>query len=57
MNAVNRGLELFLLFCVDPRTLSLSWYHWRHVFRSDSKNVSFRSLAMIDIQKRDVGNA
>lgn len=57
MKAVNRGLEFVLLFCVDPRTLSLSWYHWRQVLSRASKNVSFRSLAMIDMQNRDVGRA
>lgn len=37
MNAVNLGRAVFLTFCAGPRTLSRSWYHWRHVFNSASK--------------------
>lgn len=57
MNAVNRGRAKFLIFCGGPSTRSRSWYHCRHVFSSASRYVSLCSLAMIDMQKRDVGSA
>lgn len=57
MNAVKRGRAKFLIFCGEPKTLSRSWYHCRHVLSMASKNVSFCSFAMIAIQTRDAGNA
>lgn len=43
--------------CSRLLTFSRSWYHCRQIFRSASKNVSFRSLAIIAIQSRETGSA
>uniref|UniRef100_A0A182IQQ8 Uncharacterized protein n=1 Tax=Anopheles atroparvus TaxID=41427 RepID=A0A182IQQ8_ANOAO len=56
MNEVKRGRDGFFAFCIRPSTLSRSWYHWRQVFSSASRNVSFFSLAMIEMQRRDIGS-
>lgn len=57
MKAVKRGLEGFFRLAVEPKTLSLSWYHWRQVLRSASKKVSFCSFEMIEMQRREIGRA
>lgn len=56
MNAVNRGRDVFLIFCGEPNTLSRSWYHCLHVLSNASRNVSFCSFAMIAMQKREAGS-
>jgi len=38
-------------------TFSRSWYHCRQVLSNASKNVSFLSLAIIEIQSRAIGKA
>lgn len=57
INAVNRGRDGFLMFIGGPRTLSRSWYHWRHVFSRASRKVSFCSLAIIEMHNREIGRA
>lgn len=56
MNAVNRGRDGFFELGIEPRTLSRSWYHWRHVFSIASKKVSFCSFEMMEIHKREIGS-
>ena len=56
MNAVKRGRDGFFEFAMTPKTLSRSWYHWRQVFKRASKNVSFCSFEMIEMQSREIGS-
>lgn len=57
MKAVKRGLDGFFTLALEPKTLSLSWYHWRQVLSNASKKVSFCSFAMIEMHRREIGRA
>lgn len=55
-NEVNLGRAGFFEFGAAPRTLSRSWYHCRHVLSKASRKVSFFSLDMIEMQRREIGS-